>query len=37
VALVAADMLAKKTITDTTWQRLAQAASRIGKARDHVR
>jgi hypothetical protein len=36
VAMVAADLLAKKAITDDTWQRLATAASRIGAARDHV-
>jgi hypothetical protein len=37
VAIVAADLLANKTITEDCWRRLAQAASRIGKARDHVR
>jgi hypothetical protein len=36
VAMVAADMLSKKIITDTDWTRLAQAAARIGAARDHV-
>jgi hypothetical protein len=37
VAIVAADLIAKKTITETDWQRLALAASRIGKATDYVR
>jgi hypothetical protein len=37
VAIIAADLMAKKTITETDWQRLALAASRIGKACDHVR
>ena len=37
VAIIAADIIAKKTISDTDWQRLALAASRIGKARDYVR
>jgi hypothetical protein len=36
-ALVAADFLAGKTITESDWQRLALAASRIGKAADYVR
>lgn len=36
VAIVAADTLANKTISETDWQRLAQAAARIGRARDHV-
>ena len=35
VAVVAADMLAKRTITNTDWRRLAQAVRRIGAARDH--
>jgi hypothetical protein len=37
VALIAADFLAKKSISERDWQRLAQAAARIGKARDYAR
>lgn len=37
VAVIAADLLAKKDISAIDWQRLALAGSRIGKARDHVR
>ena len=37
VAVIVTDLIAKKTISDTDWQRLALAVSRIGKARDHVR
>lgn len=36
VAFVAADMLAKKTVTETDWSRLAKAASRINRARDYA-
>jgi hypothetical protein len=36
VAVMAADMMAKKTIADTDWTRLAQAVARIGRARDHA-
>lgn len=36
VSIVAADMLAGKTIEETDWKRLAQAAARIAKARDHA-
>jgi hypothetical protein len=36
VAIVAADLLAKKSLSETDWQRLAQAAGRIGRARDHL-
>jgi|SRR5579863_129169 len=36
VAFIAADMVVKKTISDQDWQRLAQAAARIGQARDHI-
>ena len=36
VAIVAADLLANKTISEIDWKRLAQAASRIGHARDMV-
>jgi hypothetical protein len=36
VAMVAADMIGKRTINDVDWQRLAQAAARIGRARDHA-
>ena len=37
VAVIVTDLIAKKTISDTDWQRLALAASRIGKAADYVR
>jgi hypothetical protein len=37
VAIIASDFLARRSIDEPTWQRLAQAASRIGAARDHVR
>jgi hypothetical protein len=37
VAIIAADMLEKRSINQATWQRLAQAAHRIGRARDHAR
>ena len=37
VGIIGADMLAKKTISETDWHRLAQAVARIGAARDHVR
>jgi hypothetical protein len=36
VAMMAADILAKKTISDTDWARLAKAADRIGRCRDHA-
>jgi hypothetical protein len=36
VAIVAAWMLDMRTISETDWSRLAQAASRIGRARDHM-
>lgn len=36
VAIVAADMLQKKTIGKADWQRFATAASRIHRARDHL-
>ena len=36
VAIVAADMLEKRTVSEQDWTRLAQAAARIGAARDHV-
>jgi hypothetical protein len=35
-AIVAADLLAKKSITESDWSRLATAASRIARARDHA-
>jgi hypothetical protein len=35
VAIIAADMLARQTISETDWQRLAQAAARIGNVRDY--
>jgi hypothetical protein len=37
VAIVAADLIGKKAVTEADWQRLAKAASRIGAARDHAR
>jgi len=37
VSLIAADLLAKKQISETDWQRLATSASRIHRARDHIR
>lgn len=37
VAIIAADMLEKRTIGETDWQRLSRAAARIGRARDHAR
>lgn len=37
VAIIAADMLARKRIEEADWQRLAKAAGRISRARDHVR
>jgi len=37
VALIAADLLEKRTISESDWQRLAKAVTRIGAARDHVR
>jgi hypothetical protein len=37
VALVAADFLARRTIAEADWTRLATAASRIHRARDHAR
>jgi hypothetical protein len=36
VALIAADLLARQAITQKDWKRLAQAAARIGRARDHA-
>jgi hypothetical protein len=36
VAVIAADFLEKRAIAKTDWQRLAQAAARIGRARDHA-
>jgi hypothetical protein len=36
VAIVAADMLEKRTISEVDWKRLAQASARIGRARDHA-
>jgi hypothetical protein len=37
VAIVGADMLANKTISEADLQRLAQAVHRIGRAVDHAR
>jgi hypothetical protein len=36
VAIIAADFLDRRAIADGDWQRLAQAAARIGAARDHA-
>jgi len=36
VAIIAAETIAKKTVPEVGWRRLAKAASRIGAARDHV-
>lgn len=36
VGIIAADMLAKKNISEVDWQHLAQAAARIHRARDHA-
>lgn len=36
VAIVAADFLASRSISEVNWQRLATAASRIHRARDHA-
>jgi hypothetical protein len=36
VAIVAADLLANRKIDEADWQRLAQAAARIGRARNHA-
>jgi len=36
VAIIGADMLARRTIAETDWTRLAIAAARIGCARDHA-
>jgi len=36
VAIVAADMLARKAVGEADWKRLARAAARIHRARDHA-
>ena len=36
VAIIAADMLARKRMSETDWHRLAKASARIGVARDHA-
>jgi DNA primase len=36
VAIIGADMLAKKRISDEDWKRLSVAAARIHRARDHA-
>jgi hypothetical protein len=36
VVILASDMFEKKTIKETDWQRLATAAARIARARDHA-
>ncbi|HVZ36446.1 MAG TPA: hypothetical protein VG963_28650, partial [Polyangiaceae bacterium] len=35
-SLIVADVLAQRTADEAQWQRLALAASRIGRARDHA-
>jgi hypothetical protein len=37
VAIVANDMLARKTISEESWKRLATAASRINRVRDYAK
>jgi hypothetical protein len=37
VAFIAAYILERRPISESDWKRLAQAAGRIGKARDHAR
>jgi len=37
VAMIAADILDNRTVSAADWQRLSQAAARIGVARDHIR
>ena len=36
VGIIAGQLLDNRAITETDWQRLAQAASRIHRARDHI-
>jgi hypothetical protein len=36
IAIIATDMIANKTVSERDWKRLAQAAARIGRARDHA-
>jgi hypothetical protein len=36
VAVIATDFLEKRAIDETDWQRLAQAAARIGRASNHA-
>lgn len=36
VAIIAADFLGNKAIDEPTWERLAKAAQRISRARDHA-
>jgi hypothetical protein len=36
ITIVAADLLENRTVSEKDWKRLAQAAARIGAARDHV-
>jgi hypothetical protein len=36
VAIIASDMLERNAIGEADWRRVAQAAARIGAARDHV-
>jgi hypothetical protein len=37
VAVVAADMLAGKPVSERDWNELSRAAARIGRARDYIR
>jgi hypothetical protein len=36
VAMIAADLLERRPVSELDWKRLAQAAARIGVARDHA-
>lgn len=36
IAIIAIDMLGKRSIDEANWHRLTQAAARIGRARDHA-
>lgn len=36
IVIVAGDMMERRSISEADWQRLATAAARIGRARDHA-
>jgi hypothetical protein len=36
VAIITGDILERRTVSEVDWKRLAQAAARIGRARDHA-